>query len=93
MAAEGSVCLSGENLGEIYELLEVHFLDSDEVFNKELESATTVEENVEGKKVHVCEMCGKEFVSLRGLKRHETLKHTQEGPSKTAEKLKISPTL
>ena len=57
MAAEGSVCLSGENLEELHELLERGFLDDDEDFNRELENATTAEENVEGKKVYVCEIC------------------------------------
>ena len=85
MAAEGSVYLSGENLEELHELLEGGFLDDDEDFNRELESATTAEENVEEKKIYVCEISGKECVSSRGLKRHETLKHTREGPSKTEE--------
>ena len=40
---------------------------------------------MEGKKVHVCEISGKEFVSSRGFRRHETLKHTREGTSKTEE--------
>ena len=35
------------------------FLDDDEDFNGELESATTAEENVEGNKIYVCEICGK----------------------------------
>ena len=57
MAAEGSVNHSGENLEELHELLEGRFLDDDdEDFYRELESATTVEENVEGKKVYVCEI-------------------------------------
>ena len=55
--------ISGENLEELHELLEGGFLDDDEDFNRELESATTVEENVEGKKVYACEICGKECVS------------------------------
>ena len=88
MATEGNVYLSGENLGEIYELLEGGFLDGDEVFNKELESATTMEENVEGKKVYVSEICGKECVSLIGFTRYEILKHTQENTSKTTENTK-----
>ena len=60
-----------------------------------MQGATTAEENVEGKKVYVCEICGKGCVSSRGLKRHETLKHTGEVTSKTAEKPKktVSPTL
>ena len=78
MAAEGRVYLSGQNLEELQELLEGGFLDEDKDFNRELESATTTEENVEGKKVYVCEICGKECVSARGLKRHETLKKTKE---------------
>ena len=87
--------LSGENLEELHELLEGGFLNDGEDFNRELESATTAEENMEGKKVYMCEICGKECVSSRGLKRHETLNHTREGTSKTAEKPKktVSPTL
>ena len=49
MAVEGSVYLSGKNLEELHELLG-GFLDDDEDFNRELEKATTVAENVEGKK-------------------------------------------
>ena len=76
-------------------MLERGFLDDDEGFNRELESATTAEENMEGKKVYVYEICGKECVSSRGLKRHDTLKHTREGTSKTEEKPKktVLPTL
>ena len=53
------------------------------------------EVNMEGKKVYVYEICGKECVSSRGLKRHDTLKHTREGTSKTEEKPNktVSPTL
>ena len=74
-------------------MLQGHFLDDDEDFERELESATNAEENVEGKKVYVCEIYGKECVS--GLKRHKTLKHTREGTSKTKEKPKktVLPTL
>ena len=63
--------------------------------NRKLESANIVEENVEEKNNYVHEICGKECVSLRGLKRHETLWHTRKGISKIAEKLKktVSPTL
>ena len=53
MAAEGSVYLSGENLEELHELLEGGFLHDNVDFNRELESGTTAEENVEGKKVCV----------------------------------------
>ena len=49
MAVESSVYLSGKNLEELHELLG-GFLDDDEDFNRELEKATTVAENVEGKK-------------------------------------------
>ena len=54
-----------------------------------------MEENVEGKRVYVCEIYDKEFVFSRGFKRHEILKHTREGTSKLAEKLKktVSPIL
>ena len=47
MAAEGSVYLFEENLEELHKLLEGGFLDDDEGFNRELESAATAEENVE----------------------------------------------
>ena len=95
MAAEDSAYLSGENLEELHELLGGRFLDDDEDFNRELESATTAEENVEGKKAYVCEIYGKECVSSRGLKRYGTLKHTWEGACKTVEKPKktVLPTL
>ena len=49
MAAAGSVYLSGEILEELHELLEGGFLDDEEDFNRELEIATTVEGNVEGR--------------------------------------------
>ena len=95
MAAKGSVHLSGENLEELHELLEGGFLDDGKNFDRELESATTAEENVKGNKVYVCQICGKESVSSRGLKRHEILKHTLEDTSKTEEKPKeiVSSTL
>ena len=40
-------------------------------------------------------ICGKEYVSSRGLKRHENLNYTRKGKSKTEEKPKktVSPTL
>ena len=41
---------SGENLEELYVLLEGGFLDDDEDFNRELESATIVEGNVGGRR-------------------------------------------
>ena len=88
ITAEGSVYLSRENLEELHELLDGGFLNDDEDFNRELKSATTAKENVEGKKVYVCEICAKECVSSRGLKRHETLKHTREGKSKAEAKTK-----
>ena len=77
-SSERVVYLSGENLEELYELLEGNYLDDDEDFNRELESATTVEENVEGKKVYVCVWNLWKRMYTRG-KRHETLKHTEEG--------------
>ena len=88
MAVKGSVYLFEENLEKLHDLLEGGFLDDDEDFKKELESATTAEENREGNKVFLCEICGKEFVSLRGLKRHETHKHTRQGKSETEKKTK-----
>ena len=47
-------------------------------FNKELDAVTSTEEIDDKKKYLKCVMCGKEFVSSRGLKRHATLKHVQE---------------
>ena len=72
MAVKGSVYVNGKNLDELYELPE-GFADDNDDFNRELESATTVSENVEGKRNYVREICGKECVSSRSLKRHETL--------------------
>ena len=96
-AAEGSVFFSWENLEKLYELLEKGFLDDDVDdnddddddngdFKRELEIGATVEENVEGEKVYVCE-------DLWALKRNETLKYTIR--PKIAEKLKktVFPTL
>ena len=60
------------NLDELYELPE-GIVDDNEDFNRKLESANIVEENVEEKNNYVREICEKECVSLRGLKRHETL--------------------
>ena len=88
MAVKGSVYLFGENLEKLHDLLEGGFLDDDEDFNRELESATAAEENREENKVYVCEICGKECVSSRGLKRHETHKHTRQGKSETEKKPK-----
>lgn len=44
MAAESGVYLSGDNLEEIYELLEGGFLVDDADFNKELDVVTSTEE-------------------------------------------------
>ena len=78
MAAESSIYLSGNSLEEIYELLQVGFLDDHVDLNKELDAVTSTEEIDGKKKVFKCTMCGKECVSSRGLKRHTTLKHVQE---------------
>ena len=78
MAAESSIYLSGDSLEEIYELLQVGFLDDHVDLNKELDAVTSTEEIDGKKKVFKCTMCGKECVSSRGLKRHTTLKHVQE---------------
>ena len=78
MAAESSIYLSGDSLEEIYELLEVGFLDNHVDLNKELDAVTSTEEIDDKKKVFKCTMCRKECVSSRGLKRHTTLKHVQE---------------
>ena len=75
----GCVYLSGDSLEEIYELLEGGFSVDDADFNKELDAVTSTEEIDDKKKVFKCTMCGKECVSSRGLKRHTTLKHVQEG--------------
>ena len=60
------------NLDELYELPE-GIVDDNEDFNRKLESANIVEENVEEKNNYVREISEKECDSLRGLKRHETL--------------------
>ena len=44
MAPESSVYLSGDSIEEIYELLEVGFLDDDVDFNKKLDAVTSTEE-------------------------------------------------
>ena len=56
MAAESGVYLSGDNLEEIYELLEGGFLVDDADFNKELDAVTSTEENDVKKKVFKCTM-------------------------------------
>ena len=60
------------NLDELYELPE-GIVDDNEDFNRKLESANIVEENVEEKNNYVREISEKECDSLRGLKTHETL--------------------
>ena len=75
------------NLDELYELPE-GIVDDNEDFNRKLESANIVEENVEEKNNYVREISEKECDSLRGLKTHETLQHTRKCISKIAEKLK-----
>ena len=75
MAAENSVYLSGDSLEEIYELREGGFLVDDVDFNKELDAVISTEEINDKKKIFKCNMCGKECVSSRGLKRNTTLKH------------------
>ena len=75
MAAENSVYLSGDSLEEIYELQEGGFLVDDVDFNKELDAVISTEEINDKKKIFKCNMCGKECVSSRGLKRNTTLKH------------------
>ena len=66
-------------------MLEGGFLDDDEDFNWELESATTVGENVEGKTVYVCKICGKECVAIfqdvwRGMNPSSMLKKVHPKP-------------
>ena len=82
MAAESSTYLSGDSLGEIFELLEGGFLDDDVDFNKELDAVTFTKEIDDKKKV----FCGRKRVSSRGLKRHTTLKHVQEVTPKEQKK-------
>ena len=91
MAAESRVYLSGGSLEELYELLEGGFLDDDVDFNKELNAVTSTEEIDDKKKVIKCTICGKECVSLRGLKRHTTLKHVQEEVTPKEQKKCLSP--
>ena len=89
MAAESSIYLSGDSLEEIYELLQVGFLDDHVDLNKELDAVTSTEEIDGKKKVFKCTMCGKECVSSRGLKRHTTLKHVQEEVTPKEQKKKM----
>ena len=60
-------------------------------FNKELDNVTSIEENDDKKKVFKCTLCGKEFVSSRGLKRHTPLKHVQEEVTPKEQKTCLSP--
>ena len=89
MAAESSIYLSGDSLEEIYELLQLGFLDDHVDLNKELDAVTSTEEIDGKKKVFKCTMCGKECVSSRGLKRHTTLKHVQEEVTPKEQKKKM----
>ena len=90
LAAESSVCLSGDSIKEIYELLEGS-LDDDIDFSKKLDAVTSAEEIDDKKKVFKCTMCGKECISSGGLKRHTTLKHVQEEVIPKEQKKCLSP--
>ena len=90
LAAESSVCLSGDNLEEIYELLE-GFLGDDIDFIKKVDAVTSAEEIDDKKKVFKYTMCGKECISPEGLKRHTTLKHVQEEVIPKEQKKCLSP--
>ena len=83
---ESSVYLSSDSLEEIYELLEGVFLGDHVDFNKELDTVTSTEEIHDKKKVFKCIMCGKEYFSSWGLKRHTNLKYVQEEVTRKEQK-------
>ena len=74
MATTGSDYLVGNNLEVLYELLEGGFLEDHIEFRHKIDSV--IDEGEIGKKRMLkCEICGKEYVSSRGLKRHQGMKY------------------
>ena len=74
IATAGSDYLVGNNLEDLCELLEGGFLEGDMDFGQKLDSAMD-EGEIEEKGMFKCEICGKECVSSRGLKKHQEIKH------------------
>ena len=77
MATAGSDHLVGKDLEDLYELLEGGFLEGDIYFGRKLDSVMD-EGEIEEKGIFKCEICGKECVSSRGLKRHQGMKHKND---------------
>ena len=74
MAIAGNDYLVGNNLENFYERLKRGFLEDDINFGCKLDSVMD-EGEIEEKGMFICEVCGKECVSSRGLKRHRGMKH------------------
>ena len=70
MATTGSDYLVGNDLEVMYELLEAGFLEHDIDFGRKLDSVMD-EGEIEEKGMFKYEICGKECVSSRSLKRHK----------------------
>lgn len=78
MAAHaGGDYLAGEDLDDLFELLEGGFLDEDVDFNVELDAVITEVEAYE-EVGYPCQDCDKICKSQRGLTRHRNVKHTTE---------------
>ena len=68
--------LVGEDLDDIYFLLESGFLDDDDGFNKAFDTAVSeVSTDQETAAVYSCKECSKACKSKRGLSRHVNAKH------------------
>ena len=76
MAAQAGDYLAGEDLDDLFELLDGGFLDDDIGFNVELDAVVTEISN-EGEDIVVfrCKQCDKVCKSQRGLTRHCNSKH------------------
>ena len=70
MATADSDYLVGNDLEDLYELLEGRFLEDDIDFGRKLEYVMD-EGEIEGKGMFKYEICDKEGVSSRGLKSHQ----------------------
>ena len=77
MSTTGSDYFVGNDLEVLYELLQAGFLEDDIDFGRKLDSVMD-EGEIEEKGMFKCEICGKECVSSRGLKRHQGMKHKND---------------
>lgn len=77
MAAPREDFLEGEDLGDLYYLLDGGFLDEDFEIDKDLDSLL-IEESLE--KSFKCNLCDKVCKAQRGLTRHKNTKHTIIAP-------------